>query len=274
MKKTVISLLLILSLIFTFAACKGNGDDETTTTTTEPTTEYVDPDMEALLNNLESQLSATEGESVPVTAFEPDTMPEGEKIKVDADTDSSKETLFSSYFKKIGKDKKFSMSAVCSSSVEGVGMDIPLTFAISGDKYYISMKAKVSAAMTMNIDFIVNGNKGYMVIHNMKAYAATESEENEFVDGFVGTEFETMKYVKTTKITSDGKNYLCEEYDGGDGTTIKCYFLEDSKKPERIESIADGNITVMKDITFSSDVDESIFEIPSGYRNIDGMTGL
>ncbi|MBQ2775572.1 MAG: hypothetical protein IJF40_06785 [Clostridia bacterium] len=273
MKKTVVSLLLILSIIFTFAACKGNSEDDTTTTT-EPTTAYVDTDMEELLNALESQVAATDGETLPITAIEPDTLPEGEKIKVDADSDSSKETLFTSYFKEVSKDKKFYMTATCSSSIDGVGMDIPLTLAVSGDKYYISMKAKVSSTMTMKMDFIVKDNKGYMVIHNMKAYAATESGDNEFVDGLVGTEFGTMKYLETTQLTSDGKKYICEEYDGGDGTTIKCYFLEGSKKPERIESLADGNTTVMKDIAFSSDVDDSLFEIPSGYKNIDQMTEL
>ena len=275
MKKTVISLILVLTLIFTFAACKGNSEDETTTAP-ETTTSSAQQELDNLLGELESNLSSSlEDETAVLQPVEPDTLPEGTEISVEMGSDNKpKDSLFSSYFKKIAKDDKFTMSASCSSSVDGMGLDIPLTMAVSGDRFYVSMKAKISVAMSMDIDFIVNGNKGYMVIHNMKAYAETESGDNSFVDSMVGTDFGTMTYTKTTEITSEGQKYICEEYVGSNGATIKCYFVEGSEKPERIESISDENVTVMKDITFSSEVDESVFELPSGYKNMEGLAGM
>ncbi len=274
MKKTVISIILVLTLIFTFAACKGNSEDETTTAP-ETTTSSAPQDLDALLNELESNLDNIENETAVLQPVEPDTLPEGTEVSVELDSENKpKDSLFLSYFENIAKDDKFTMSALCSSSIDGMGLDIPITMAVSGDKCYVSMKAQISAAMTMDVDFIINGNKGYMVIHNMKAYAQTESGDNTFVDSMIGNDFATMTYTKTTQTTSDGQKYICEEYIGNDGATVKCYFPEGSKKPERIESFAGENVTVMKNITFSSDVDESVFEVPSGYKNMEGLTGL
>lgn len=275
MKKAVISIILVLALAVSFAACKGKGDGETTTAP-ETTTSSVQQDFDNLINELESNVAdGLEDETLVLQPVEPDTLPEGTEVSVELDSDNNpKDSLFLSYFKEIAKDDKFTMSASCTSSIDGMGMDIPLTMSVSGDKFYVSMKPKISATMSMKVDFIVNGNKGYMVIHNMKAYAETESGDNSFVDSMVGADFGEMTYTKTTEISSDGEKYICEEYIGSNGATIKCYFIEGNKKPERIESISDENVTVMKDITFSGDVDDSVFELPAGYKNMEGLTEM
>ncbi|MBS7361494.1 MAG: hypothetical protein KIG24_04070, partial [Oscillospiraceae bacterium] len=61
----------------------------------------------------------------------------------------------------------------------------------------------------------------------------------------------------------------CEEYKIEDDT-IKVYFTKDDKLV-RMEMISGDSITVMRDISFSSKVDPSVFEIPKGYSDMSQM---
>ncbi|NLX92636.1 MAG: hypothetical protein GXZ02_02020 [Clostridiales bacterium] len=85
------------------------------------------------------------------------------------------------------------------------------------------------------------------------------------------------KYVKTTKVTYKGVEYICEEYRGSDATDK--YFFNKGKLV-RIEQVSDdGSKTIMENIEISAKFDENIFNIPSGYKEIsekdlEGLSGL
>ncbi len=274
MKKIFTALLLVTAIIFTLAACKSDGNDATTQATTEPTTQNVEDILKAL-ENLDSS-NPTSADGTPVDQAEPtdpETMPEGTQIKVDIDSDKEgipKKSKFYKYFKDIAGTDKFTMKATCSSNMAGAGMNVPMTIVVSGKKTFVSMNMPISADASMRTDFIFNGEENYMIFPDLKMYMPMGSEDLGIYQGSMANlNFDGMQYVKTTKVTVDGVEYICEEYKVEDDT-IKVYFTKDDKL-DRMEMISGDSITVMKDISFSSKVDSSVFEIPKGYSDMSQM---
>ncbi len=274
MKKIFTALLLVTAIIFTLAACKSDGTDTTTQATTEPTTQNVEDILKAL-ENLDSN-NPTSADGTPIAQAEPtdpETMPEGTQIKVDIDSDKEgipKNSKFYKYFKDIAGTDEFTMKATCSSNMAGAGMNVPMTIVVSGKKTFVSMNMPISNAASMRTDFIFNGEENYMIFPDLKMYMSMGSEDLGIYQGsMVNLNFDGMKYVKTTKVKVNGVEYICEEYKIEDDT-IKVYFTKDDKL-DRMEMISGDSITVMRDISFSSKVDPSVFEIPKGYSDMSQM---
>lgn len=272
MKKATLCILMCLVLMLSFAACKNKdgSSDTTAPDTTEGTTSSLEDIMSAL-NGLDS----TDPSSADTTeATEPVTMPKGHEIKDNGAKKDIKKTRFYTYFQKNSKRDSYTMTATCSSNMQGASVNMPLTMVKSGKKAYMSMKAPLGNGVAMTMSFISDGQKFYMVFPEARMYLALDASEagdvNEAMGSLSAIDFEGMEYVKTSEVKADGKKYICEEYKSND-STIKCYFYGDELV--KMEILSSEGVLVCDDIKFSSKVDESLFKVPAGYTDISAAYG-
>lgn len=272
MKKAILCILMCLVLMLSFAACKNKDDSSDTTApdTTEGTTSSLEDIMSAL-----SGLDSTDPSSADTTeATEPVTMPKGHEIKDNGAKKDIKKTRFYTYFQKNSKRDSYTMTATCSSNMQGASVNMPLTMVKSGKKAYMSMKAPLGNGVAMTMSFISDGQKFYMVFPEARMYLALDASEagdvNEAMGSLSAIDFEGMEYVKTSEVKADGKKYICEEYKSND-STIKCYFYGDELV--KMEILSSEGVLVCDDIKFSSKVDESLFKVPAGYTDISATYG-
>lgn len=272
MKKATLCILMCLVLMLSFAACKNKdgSSDTTAPDTTEGTTSSLEDIMSAL-NGLDS----TDPSSADTTeATEPVTMPKGHEIKDNGAKKDIKKTRFYTYFQKNSKRDSYTMTATCSSNMQGASVNVPLTMVKSGKKAYMSMKAPLGNGVAMTMSFISDGQKFYMVFPEARMYLALDASEagdvNEAMGSLSAIDFEGMEYVKTSEVKADGKKYICEEYKSND-STIKCYFYGDELV--KMEILSSEGVLVCDDIKFSSKVDESLFKVPAGYTDISATYG-
>ena len=272
MKKAILCILMCLVLMLSFAACKNKdgSSDRTAPDTTEGTTSSLEDIMSAL-----SGLDSTDPSSADTTeATEPVTMPKGHEIKDNGAKKDIKKTRFYTYFQKNSKRDSYTMTATCSSNMQGASVNMPLTMVKSGKKAYMSMKAPLGNGVAMTMSFISDGQKFYMVFPEARMYLALDASEagdvNEAMGSLSAIDFEGMEYVKTSEVKADGKKYICEEYKSND-STIKCYFYGDELV--KMEILSSEGVLVCDDIKFSSKVDESLFKVPAGYTDISAAYG-
>lgn len=272
MKKAILCILMCLVLMLSFAACKNKdgSSDSTAPDTTEGTTSSLEDIMSAL-----SGLDSTDPSSADTTeATEPVTMPKGHEIKDNGAKKDIKKTRFYTYFQKNSKRDSYTMTATCSSNMQGASVNMPLTMVKSGKKAYMSMKAPLGNGVAMTMSFISDGQKFYMVFPEARMYLALDASEagdvNEAMGSLSAIDFEGMEYVKTSEVKADGKKYICEEYKSND-STIKCYFYGDELV--KMEILSSEGVLVCDDIKFSSKVDESLFKVPAGYTDISAAYG-
>ena len=272
MKKATLCILMCLVLMLSFAACKNKdgSSDTTAPDTTEGTTSSLEDIMSAL-----SGLDSTDPSSADTTeATEPVTMPKGHEIKDNGAKKDIKKTRFYTYFQKNSKRDSYTMTATCSSNMQGASVNVPLTMVKSGKKAYMSMKAPLGNGVAMTMSFISDGQKFYMVFPEARMYLALDASEagdvNEAMGSLSAIDFEGMEYVKTSEVKADGKKYICEEYKSND-STIKCYFYGDELV--KMEILSSEGVLVCDDIKFSSKVDESLFKVPAGYTDISASYG-
>ena len=272
MKKAILCILMCLVLMLSFAACKNKdgSSDTTAPDTTEGTTSSLEDIMSAL-----SGLDSTDPSSADTTeATEPVTMPKGHEIKDNGAKKDITKTRFYTYFQKNSKRDSYTMTATCSSNMQGASVNMPLTMVKSGKKAYMSMKAPLGNGVAMTMSFISDGQKFYMVFPEARMYLALDASEagdvNEAMGSLSAIDFEGMEYVKTSEVKADGKKYICEEYKSND-STIKCYFYGDELV--KMEILSSEGVLVCDDIKFSSKVDESLFKVPAGYTDISAAYG-
>lgn len=272
MKKAILCILMCLVLMLSFAACKNKdgSSDTTAPDTTEGTTSSLEDIMSAL-----SGLDSTDPSSADTTeATEPVTMPKGHEIKDNGAKKDIKKTRFYTYFQKNSKRDSYTMTATCSSNMQGASVNMPLTMVKSGKKAYMSMKAPLGNGVAMTMSFISDGQKFYMVFPEARMYLSLDASEagdvNEAMGSLSAIDFEGMEYVKTSEVKADGKKYICEEYKSND-STIKCYFYGDELV--KMEILSSEGVLVCDDIKFSSKVDESLFKVPAGYTDISAAYG-
>lgn len=275
MKKAILCIFMCLVLMLSFAACKNKDSGSDTTAPAENTAEDTTSSLEDIISALNGVDSTDSSNPASTTeATEPETMPEGKEVKNNAAKSNIKKTRFYAYFQKNSKRDSFTMTATCSSNMQGTSANMPMTVVKSGKKSYMSMKAPVGNGVSMTMSFISDGDKFYMVFPEGRMYLAVDAGEagdvNEAMNSLSAIDFEGMEYVKTSEVKADGKKYICEEYKSND-STIKCYFSGDDLV--KMEILSSQGVLVCNDIKFSSKVDESVFKIPSGYTDISTLYG-
>lgn len=307
-KRNIIAILASLAaVLFVFAACgdNNNGDDVTNPTVvgadghvyqevTEVVTEVV-TDKEGKTEVVSQVVTVTkpvedqpangttagsaEGTTAEgVTTFEDVTFPEGEKIEVEVDKDGKPaESKMQKILNDSSKNKSFYLNAtiVTNQNLGIVETGVPMKLYMKGSNFAFEMKIGL-ATMRMAYD----GKSMNIILPETKYYysvAAGEEgetmEESMNVWGSIGSD--TMSYVETTNVKLKGVDYICETYT--DSTNTNKYYFNDKDELKRIEIIgSDGTTTIFKVYECSSKVDDSIFSVPKGYKQLseDALAGV
>lgn len=255
--------------------CRLQNKDGSSDTTAPDTTEGTTSSLEDIINALNGVDTTDSSNPASTTeATELETMPKGHEIKDNGAKKNIKKTRFYTYFQKNSKRDSYTMTATCSSNMQGTSANVPLTMVKSGKKAYMSMKAPVGNGVSMTMSFISDGDKFYMVFPEGRMYLAVDAGEagdvNEAMNSLSAIDFEGMEYVRTSEVKADGKKYICEEYKSND-STIKCYFSDDDLV--KMEILSSQGVLVCDNIKFSSKVDESLFKVPAGYTDISTLYG-
>lgn len=119
-------------------------------------------------------------------------------------------------------------------------------------------------------------NTTYLVAHDQKIYMKTEGRDESILpeedETFLSKDeleaLKTQEY-KTGKESIDGKEYDYEEYYDSENEITERYYF-DGNELKHVKSIdSDGEEQIMKVLKLSSEVDDSVFDIPSDYKLIE-----
>ena len=144
---------------------------------------------------------------------------------------------------------------------EGTG---EITLAIKDGKMYMEATSEGE-----RISIIYKDDVTYMISHSEKAYMevpASMKEELEDADFISDEDLDVIKTseFKTGKETIDGVEYDYEEFNNN-GTERYYFSGEDLKYIKQLDDDGEQTIKINK---LSSEVDDSLFEIPAGYSKM------
>ena len=149
------------------------------------------------------------------------------------------------------------------------GETASMTMAKKGEKTYLDINSS-EGKMTI----IIKDGKTYLISHDEKAYAVQEGTTGTGIEEealFTEEDLEKMKTEEYSKgkETIDGTEYEYEEFkDDETGEVERFYFLgKDLKYVKDISDDATEEITKVNNL--STEVDDSLFEIPSGYTEME-----
>ena len=143
--------------------------------------------------------------------------------------------------------------------------NVVMTMAVKGSNIALDMKSDSQHAAVVYKD-----NTTYIISHNEKMYMKQEGKDEESFEEmslFKEDELEEMKDkdFTTGKETIEGTEYEYEEYNE-DGVT-RYYFSGNELR--YMKNINNGEEQLLKINNISSQVDDSLFEIPSDYQSIE-----
>lgn len=285
MKKSIISILMVLVLIVSFAACKKIPDDVYVETPTNENGE-IETTIPAELEDFLSSFDTSDPAEIQ-QQFEQ--MLDSETVEVELEfgdeliDDSSAETIdvvlnekgepdrseIQNNYKEIAEGDTLTMDIVLRQTRNGEELVAPIYTTRDGDKVYMSATVPYENKGTMTVSALSMGDGNlYMIIPSMRAYIlATEEEIGEldfgeiFSQDFTDVESDAV-YVETKKVDVNGKSYSCDIYED-DGIITKYYYSEDALK--RVETVDGENVTIMEFNTISAEADSSKFKVPSNY---------
>ncbi len=301
MIKKVLCVFMVFALIFTLGACKKNNDKVPTaggsTTVAGQTEETTDSDSETDTVTGDNGEPVTDengntvvtGTTQATPLISDETMPAGKPVEVPTTTGGKPtNSLIDSSLGNILKGDKYSIKFTAQMDMDGSRQAISAVIYVSGKKSLMELTIG-DAGLGLGLGLgkmavLNNGTEKYLLIDILallKGYVRIPADESgEFDDMFNFSGFSDtsdMTYVKTTKVTYKGVEYISEEYRSSDAT-IKFFFNEGKLK--RIEQVGDdGSKVFMENIVITDKFNESIFNIPSGYKEIsekdlEGLSGL
>lgn len=146
---------------------------------------------------------------------------------------------------------------------------ITMTVAVKDKNTYMDVKSA-----SQHATIIYKDNITYIISHDEKAYMSQEGETENVFDGTPILSEDDLKEIETEeykvgKEKIDGTEYEYEEYkDEEENTTARFYFLGDELRYMK-EIDEDGTENLMKINNISSNVDDSLFEIPTDYQKME-----
>lgn len=309
-KRNIIAILASLAAVLVaFAACNGNEDDVTNPTVigddgqvyqevTEVVTDAAgepvigsdgetkvvtvtkpvatEPDQAV---NATTNLSGQQGSSEGTTTYEDVTFPEGEKIEVEVDKNGRPEDCrLDKIIKATADSKAFYLNCmvVTNDNYGIVETGISMKLYMKGTKLAFEMPMGVT---TMRMAY--DGKAVHVILPATKYYYTmpTEGEDSAAMEEMMGMwdtiGSDSMEYVSTTNVKIKGTEYICETY--ADSANTNKYYFNSKDELKRIEIIAsDGTTSILKVTECSSKVDDSIFTVPKGYKQLteEALKGL
>ena len=147
--------------------------------------------------------------------------------------------------------------------------DLTATIAAMGENMYMDVNTT-----KQHITAIYKDQTTYIISHDEKAYIKIKGKDEEtFNENIVFITKEDLKSIesqecKKGKETIDGIEYEYEEFtNNNENTTERYYFINNDLK--YIKTINEDEEELIKILKLSSEVDESLFNLPADYEVID-----
>lgn len=292
--KRILCVFMVFALIFSFGACKKDADKQPTagetTTVAGQTDDTAAGDTEYVTNENGETVTDANGSPVqagttePVSLISAETMPTGQTVVVTTNASGKPvDSQIDSALGDIFKGDKYSIKFTTQVDLEGSTQTMPAAIYVSGNKSLIELTMGDSTLGKMGI--LNNDSGNYFLISALagllKGYMKVPDDQTGDYDAMFNfstfSDTSDMQYVKTTKVTYKGVEYICEEYRSEDAT-VKFYFNNGQLK--RIEQVGDdGSKVFMENIQITASFSETVFNIPAGYKELNeedlaGLSGL
>lgn len=248
----------------------------------------------SMISELQGMLTGKDedGLSMDTTAT---TMPRKNRKTTVLATNSSGYPAHSKTYEEILKGDTYTLEVNMTMTMDGTSMAMPVKYVKDGDNFAMvttinvseflknsgagedfdlgalgSLFGKFSSGIT--VKYIAKDGKYYTVIPILAQYM--EIDESDMAGmGFEGLDFVNdlgdAKYKGASVVTSNGKEYTCEEYEvtdpeSGETATVLRYYQGGTLK--RIETERDDTTFIVEIKNINADVDYSAFRIPPTYK--------
>lgn len=144
---------------------------------------------------------------------------------------------------------------------------INIVMAVKGKNLSMNLKSD-----SEHMGIIYKDNTTYIILYGEKSYLKEEGKDEDALEDMTIFSAEDLDKIKdkeyiTGKETIEGKEYYYEEYkDDNDNEIIKFYFQGNDLK--YIKNISEEEEVLLKVNELSSKVDDSLFDVPSDYKEI------
>ena len=151
--------------------------------------------------------------------------------------------------------------------IENGVQEEPITMAVKNGNFYVSMSVDDMAAQMI---YRADSGTTYMLMDFIKKYCAVPEdmmgEDMDMSQVSKGFQVEHLdKEITVTETSLNGNPVICESYIADDGSEFLYYFDANDMLVRRDKNGPDGSTDVMIFSQMTTEVDDSLFEIPSGY---------
>ncbi len=293
MKRNIISILLVFSILACFVSCKklpegsyeANGTTDVNGEVIETTT--MSPELESFLSSFDTSDPAAieeqfeqmlDTEIVEVELEFGDELVDdsnANKVEVELDSDGKPkhEALEKDYADIVNGDK-FTMDVTIKNISADGEISVPMVAMRNGDEIFFEAKMPVEnkGSMKFNV-YLSNDGNCYIILPSMRWYMAVPGATiSDLIDTDLITEGESPSadYVESLEVEINGKTYLCDVYEDGD---VKIKYYYDDTQLKRVETINGEDITIMEINEVSETSDASKFVLPKGYVDLTTVLG-
>lgn len=247
MLKRICTLILSVAVALT-AFCACGSEEKATISKEEKTTEATSQEAKDIGSGV-SQSGVTEIKEL-----------KGEKSRINSYMD----IINGGTYALTGTIKTRSMGLVSENPVK--------IYSLNNDKYYYNV-----ATVAASSEYLITDSVAYVLNVKDKTYAKCESKTNDSIKAGINTYLpllKTLTALDTYEVEYDGKNYVRERYEiknnVGEEQTISYFFDGDTLEIIRydsniLETVLQSDFKVSE---FKNEVDESLFELPDGYKEI------
>lgn len=150
--------------------------------------------------------------------------------------------------------------------IENGVQEDPITMAVKNGNVYISMNVDDLSAQMI---YKAENDTMYMLLDFIKKYCEVPEDMmgGEMDMSAIATDFTVgnINEVTAEETELNGNKVICESYIADDGSEFRYYFDQNDMLVRRDKFAPNGNTDVMLFSQLSTDVDDSLFEIPKGY---------
>ena len=147
---------------------------------------------------------------------------------------------------------------------DGVQED-PVTMAVKNGNLYVAMDMD---GMTAKVIYMAQNKTMYMLIDFLKKYCEIPEDELQGMDmSAITSDFKIngIGEVTASETEINGNKLICESYTDKDGALVSYYFDQNDMLVRRDYVYPDGKNETTLFSQISTEVDDSLFEIPKGY---------
>ncbi len=150
--------------------------------------------------------------------------------------------------------------------IENGVQEEPITMAVKNGNVYISMNVDDMSAQMI---YKAENDTMYMLLDFIKKYCEVPEDMmgGEMNMAAIATDFNVGKIneVSVEETELNGNKVICESYIADDGSEFRYYFDQNDMLVRRDKFSPNGNTDMMLFSQLTTDVDDSLFEIPKGY---------